>query len=167
MTTKTILDLDPLQLKNKGIQLLILDFDGVLAAHAASDPLIRVQDWLEKAVSVFEVNQLFILSNQPTTRRKLYFASYFPEIVFIHPKRKKPYIDGIRLIIDQQGVDPQKVLLVDDRLLTGILAAEIAGIQGCYVRDPWIDWKARPIAESWYYGLRCVEQWLLARVSAV
>jgi len=163
LQAKTLLDIDLDLLKQKGIQGLILDFDGVLAAHAAPRPLAVMEDWLRKALTVFEPNQLFILSNQPTEARQAYFQTYFPGMSFVYAKRKKPFIDGIQIVLDTLGVAPQTVLLIDDRLLTGILAAQIAGIQGCYVTAPWIDWNKRPFSEAWYYLLRRVERWLLTR----
>ncbi|MBP6104216.1 MAG: hypothetical protein KBD23_03085 [Gammaproteobacteria bacterium] len=163
LQAKTVLDVDLDLLKQQGIQGLILDFDGVLAAHAAPRPLAMMEDWLRKALSVFKPHQLFILSNQPTKARQAYFQTYFPGISFVCPQRKKPFIDGIQVVLDTLGVAPQQVLLMDDRLLTGILAALIAGIQGCYVTAPWIDWKKRPFLEAWYYLLRRVERWLLTR----
>ena len=161
LQAKTLLDIDLDLLKQQGIQGLILDFDGVLAAHAAPRPLAIMEDWLRKALTVFEPNQLFILSNQPTEARQAYFRTYFPGISFVCPQRKKPFIDGIQIVLDTLGVAPQTVLLIDDRLLTGILAALMAGIQGCYVTAPWIDWKKRPFSEAWYYLLRRAERWLL------
>ena len=163
LQAKTLLDVDLQGLKQQGIQVLILDFDGVLAAHAAPRPLVMMEDWLRKALTVFKPNQLFILSNQPTAARQAYFQAYFPGISFVCPQRKKPFIDGIQVILDTLGVAPQQVLLIDDRLLTGILAALIAGIQGCYVTAPWIDWKKRPFWEAWYYFLRRAERWLLTQ----
>jgi uncharacterized protein len=162
LQAKTLLDIDLEALKKQGIQGLILDFDGVLAAHAAPRPLAVMEDWLRKALTVFEPNQLFILSNQPTEARQAYFQTYFPGIRFVCPQRKKPFIDGIQIVLDTLGVAPKQVFLVDDRLLTGILAALIAGIQGCYVTAPWMDWKKRPFSEAWYYLLRRAERWILA-----
>lgn len=160
--TNTLLDLDPHRLAQDGIQGLILDFDGVLAPHAASKPLAVVEDWLQKAMTVFKPDQFFILSNRPTTARMAYFKSHFPDMMFVYAKRKKPFIDGIQTIVHDRNVAPQQLLLIDDRLLTGLLAAQIAGIQGCYVYYPWIDWKQRPFSESWYWVLRRIERWLLA-----
>lgn len=164
LQAKTLLAVDLDLLKQQGIQGLILDFDGVLAAHAAARPLVVMENWLRKALSVFEPNQLFILSNQPTKARRAYFQTHFPGINFVCPQRKKPFIDGIQSVLDTLGVAPQQVLLIDDRLLTGILAALIAGIQGCYVTAPWMDWRKRPFSEAWYYLLRKAERWILTRV---
>ncbi len=160
--TQTILDIDPMTLKQQGIEGLILDFDGVLGPHAALKPLASVEAWLLKALAVFEPNYLFILSNKPSASRIAYFKTHFPGIAFVQPKRKKPFIEGIQMILDQLGVAPQKVVLLDDRLLTGILASLIAGIQACYVQNPWVDFRSRPFSESGYYWLRAAERTVLA-----
>ncbi len=164
LQTQRVLDLEPGSLKERGIQGLILDFDGVLAAHSESRPLASVEVWLQKAVEAFGSRKLFILSNQPTAARVAYFDHYFPGIEVVFAKRKKPFSDGLIFVVNLLGVAPQSVLLLDDRLLTGILAAVIMGVQGCYVRKGCVCWKNRPLIETWYSLLRVLERFLFGMV---
>lgn len=154
---RRLLDLEPLVLKRRGIKALILDFDGVLAPHGAPEPLKEVEAWLQDCVLHF-TDRLFVLSNQPSIERQAYFKKYFPSIRFVWPKRKKPFSDGVRDIIIPLSLSPNQVLLVDDRLLTGILVAAIDGLAGCYVREPWVCFSKRPMAESFYQFLRYIER---------
>lgn len=153
----SVLDLEPTVLKQRGIEALILDFDGVLAPHGAPQPLKAVEAWLQKCVDHFS-GRLFILSNQPSIERRAYFEKYFPGIRFVWPKRKKPFSDGVREILGRLSLLPNQILLVDDRLLTGLLVAAIEGLVGCYVTEPWVCFRKRPMAELFYQSLRWIER---------
>jgi hypothetical protein len=48
--------------------------------------------------------------------------------------------------------------MVDDRLLTGCLAALVAGARPCYIRQPYISLGQRPLAELFFVLLRWVER---------
>lgn len=155
---RTLLDLDPLKSQAQGIRCLILDFDGVLSAHDAPLPIAAVVAWLRVAIRVFGAEHLFILSNQPRAERIAYFKTYFPGISFIRAQRPKPFADGIDEILARHpDCLPSQFLLVDDRLLTGILAALSRDLQACYVRAPWSDWSQKPFAELFYQMLRYAE----------
>jgi len=48
--------------------------------------------------------------------------------------------------------------MVDDRLLTGCLAALVAGARPCYIRRPYISFSHRPLAELFFWMLRRAER---------
>jgi hypothetical protein len=48
--------------------------------------------------------------------------------------------------------------MVDDRLLTGCLAALEAGARPCYIRRPYIAFRHRPLAELFFMLLRRAER---------
>ena len=50
--------------------------------------------------------------------------------------KKKPYPDGLNAIIKDAKVKPNEVVLVDDRLLTGVLASLNAKTKIIYITDP-------------------------------
>ncbi len=158
MQVDTVLDLEAIALQQQGIRAIIFDFDGVLAPHGAEKPLRAVEAWLRSCVDHFGFGRLFVLSNQPTMGRAAYFEKYFPGIAFVWPKRKKPFSDGVREILDHLPLAPNQVLLVDDRLLTGLLAAAVEGVAGCYVQRPWVCFRKQPMAELFYQCLRGVER---------
>lgn len=145
-------------LNSRGVKVLALDYDAVLAAHG--EPSIRpeIAQWL----SIFSQNHnsepIYILSNKPTIERQIFFKQHFPAIIFIRAKRKKPYPDGLQEIIHDAKVQPNQVLLVDDRLCTGILATAIAGTQALWITQPYVDLRARPLEELWFVFLRWLEK---------
>jgi len=159
----SISTLDPVELKSQGIAALAVDFDGVLAGHGFPEPLPEAVTWLKQCETVFGGNQIFILSNKPTEGRRQWFAKQFPTIRFISGVRKKPYPDGLNKTGELAGVPLSSIMMVDDRLLTGCLAALVAGARPCYIRRPYISFNRRPVAELFFWLLRAGER-LFVRV---
>jgi predicted HAD superfamily phosphohydrolase YqeG len=137
---------------------LSLDFDGVLAEHGASTPLPEATEWLKRCVSVFGDDRIFILSNKPTEERRQWFSVNFPGMRFIAGVRKKPYPDGLKKTGELTGVPLSSVLMVDDRLLTGCLAAIHAGARTCYISRPYVSFHHRASAELFFMLLRWAER---------
>lgn len=153
-----IKDISISMLDAHGVTVLALDYDGVLAAHGEPEPRPEIIAWLRQFSTVFTPNKIYILSNKPTIERQAFFRQYFPAINFICATRKKPYPDGLLQIATMADVLPQNVLLVDDRLCTGILATLIGGTQGLWITEPYVNIMSKPVAESWFKFLRWFEQ---------
>jgi uncharacterized protein len=156
--TSCILTLDPEAVKSSGITALALDFDGVLAHHGAPAPLPEAVDWLKRCEAVFSGDRIFILSNKPTEGRRKWLADNFPALRFISGVRKKPFPDGLIKIGALARVPLSSILMVDDRLLTGCLAAINAGAHPCYIRRPYISFSPRPLTELFFMLLRAGER---------
>lgn len=161
----SILKLAPEVLRSSGIAALALDFDGVLAHHGASAPLSEVLGWMKRCELHFGGDRIFILSNKPTDERRQWFAGHFPAMRFISGVRKKPYPDGLRKTAELAGVPPSSILMVDDRLLTGCLAALVAGARPCYIRHPYVCFSYRPFAELFFRLLRAGERLFVRLIS--
>jgi hypothetical protein len=157
----SVLEVNPEKLKQQGIKVLVLDFDGVLASHGEFRPKPEVQAWLKQAVKSFGLGEIFILTNNPRAEREAFFKTNFPEVEFIYGRRKKPYPDGLLKIQAKSGIAVGDIVLVDDRLLTGMLACEIAGVKGIFIRRPYRDFTKRPLTELGFFFLRWIEQFLL------
>jgi predicted HAD superfamily phosphohydrolase YqeG len=154
----SIMTLDPEALRASGIEALALDFDGVLAGHGLPEPLPEAIAWMKRCEAVFGGDRVFILSNKPTEGRRKWFATQFPNLRFIAGVRKKPYPDGIATTAQLAGVPASAILMVDDRLLTGCLAALLAGARPCYIRNPYTSCSHRPVAELFFRLLRMGER---------
>lgn len=148
----------PSSTKLKGVKVLILDFDGVLAAHGEMHPRVDVMPILEELGEF----KLYILSNKPILGRIEYFAQHFPNVMFVKAARKKPYPDGILEIQRLAEVAPSQCMVIDDRLATGIVAAIDTGVRALWVTKPFVNLSKRPLVESWFMLLRLVERLLLA-----
>ncbi len=153
--------ISPATFKLKGITVLVLDFDGVLAAHGEPFPVQELQAWLRECINTFGSTQVFVLSNKPLQSRITYFNHHYAGVRYIADVKKKPYPDGIQKIIALTGQPPSAVMLVDDRLFTGCLAACIAGIPVTYITRPYIRLSKRPIQELFFMTLRFLERHLI------
>ncbi len=160
-----ILGLDPTVLLSSGISSLALDFDGVLAGHGFLAPFPEAVTWMKRCETVFGGDRIFILSNKPTDARRQWFAEHFPAMRFISGVRKKPYPDGLEKTGELAGVPLSSIMMVDDRLLTGCLAALIAGARPCYIRHPYVSFKHRPLAELFFWKLRVMERLFVRLIS--
>jgi predicted HAD superfamily phosphohydrolase YqeG len=152
---------DPAQLKAEGATVMALDFDGVLAPHGMGQPIPEAAEWLSHCCSTFGEDRIYILSNKPTPERSAWFRSHFPGIRFISGVRKKPYPDGLQKVIERSGAEPGEVMLLDDRLLTGVLATCLAGTGVTYINRPYSDFRGNPAQELFFAALRTVEQILI------
>lgn len=161
----TVTKLSPDILAQLGIEVLVLDFDGVLASHAELHPRPEVLVWLENFVAEWQPRKIFILSNKPTKERQAYFSQHFPALKFIVAKRKKPYPDGLQEICQISGTSVQKIMVVDDRLATGIIAAIANGMHGCWITQPYVNVAARPIRETGFMFLRWLERNLIKHLA--
>ncbi len=158
--TYQTIQIDPQQLKQQGIKTLVLDFDGVLAPHGDLQPLVALHQWLRRCIEVFGTQNIFILSNKPTPQRIAYCKQHYADIRFIVAVKKKPYPDGLEQIIKLTDRSPTEIMLIDDRLLTGVLAACITKVQIIYIAHPYTSIKQRPIAELFFMSLRSLERGL-------
>ena len=144
------------QLHQQGIKVLVLDFDGVLAAHGEVEPSTDILHWLQLSIHQFE--HVFLLSNKPFHRRLDYFKHKYPHIYCITHVAKKPYPEGLDKIKTLTGKQANEIALVDDRLLTGVLATCIAQTQVVYITLPYKNIKKRPLAELFFIALRFIER---------
>lgn len=163
--TAQITTLVPEQLQDKGITALALDFDGVLAGHGADKPLPEVVSWIDQAVAVLGEENICILSNRPVGPRVDWFSNTYPLIRFIHGVPKKPDPLGVVRVAEYSGCPVEQVLVVDDRLSTGILAGILAHAQVAYIRFPYQRFSNAFWHELFFSGLRYLERGIV-RLSA-
>jgi HAD superfamily phosphatase (TIGR01668 family) len=153
----SVVDVKPQKLFEQGIQSLIIDFDGVLASHGEIEPTVIATQWLRECCKVFGPNRIFILSNRPTLERKHYFAKYFVGLNFVVATHKKPFPHSILKIIKTTKLSPEEILVLDDRLLTGILAAIISKVRAYLITEPFVDHQHCHKRESIYAFVRRLE----------
>lgn len=155
---QTILQVRPEELVQRRIRALALDFDGVLACHGDDDVLPEVADWLASCCRLLGPERIVILSNRPTAERRAMLDRRFPGVRLISGVRKKPHIDGLNKTGELTGVPLSEILMVDDRLLTGCLAALRAGAVPCYIRAPFVRLRGNLATELFFMLLRALER---------
>jgi len=154
---KSVLDIDVDAFQRLNINVLVLDFDGVLASHGEQLPFKESVTWLQDLQRARPSMPIFIFSNKPMPDRISFFSKNFANIEFLQNFPKKPYPDGLRHVANKTGVNISQVGLVDDRVLTGLLATVLAGCQAIYISQPFISFKKRPIKEVFFELLRKIE----------
>ena len=154
----TLPDLQPEHLQALGADFLVLDFDGVMASHDESLPAPAVETWLNNFLKHWPENRVAILTNKPYAIRKEFFKIHFPNICFIQGVAKKPYPEGLIQLAVLWHISPERMVLVDDRWLTGGLAALLAGAQFLYIEKPYTNFIKRPFKEGFFMFLRWIER---------
>lgn len=148
------------------VSVVALDFDGVLAEHGK--PMMRedVEAWVDGLIHELGADKVVLLSNKPTSDRKAYIEKRFPGVGFISGVRKKPYPDGLIKIYQRKHVKPEEVLLIDDRLLTGVLASIEAGCQAIWITEAYQDFEGGLLNEVFFAALRGLEKFFFLSAKA-
>ena len=107
---------------------------------------------------------MFVLSNNPSPERVAFFKNTYPEIEFVVAKRKKPFPQGLDSICASHTLDPSRVVIVDDRLLTGVLAAANAGVNAILIKNPYTDFTSNLFKELLFASFRFMDKLFILRV---
>ena len=140
------------------IKLLVLDFDGVLSSHGKARLAESVGLWLVQLSNDFPLKQICIYSNNLFDSRIQYLATAFPDIEIIYFTQKKPYPYDLLKIVQRRQLKPQDILVVDDRLTSGILCACLIGARGLLITKPFIDYRTDAIKEFFFTLVRLIER---------
>lgn len=123
LVTPKITDLTVDFLQQKGIRLLMLDFDNTIVPYTTSKPTDSVEAWL-KEISVSPV-AVCVVSNSHKDRVKIFCEQYGIDCI---THAKKPFSKGIRECLDKYGIAPSECALAGDQIYTDVLGANCAGI---------------------------------------
>ena len=156
-----VTDLTPDYLHQHHVKLLALDFDGVLSHHGSISPAPAVLDWLRTLGAAFPLDQICIYSNNVFDERVAYMKSQFPEIDFIFYQKKKPCPDDLVSYFQSKKLQAKDVLVVDDRLTSGVLAACIIGASSLLLQKPIIHYQSAFFQELYFRLIRFIERVLI------
>ena len=146
MVAPSVTVLQPELLKQKGIRLLMLDFDNTIVPYTTSIPQPEMENWLHRMLDS-EV-QLCVVSNSRNDRVKVFCASYgLPCIT----RAKKPFSKGIRECMSRYKIDAAACALAGDQIFTDTLGGNCAGVRTILVKpinnhNFWL--KARHVLEK-------------------
>jgi len=132
-------------LQEKGIRLLMLDFDNTVVPYTRDIPDEKMLAWLRmmQASSI----QICVVSNSKRDRVRIFCKQYGIPCV---THAKKPFPKGIRECVGKFGLKPGECALAGDQIFTDTLGANCAGVQSILVRaidnhNIWL--KLRHVAE--------------------
>ena len=141
----SITQLSPSYLKERGIELLMLDFDNTIVPYTTSTPTVLMADWL-KAMAQSEI-KVCIVSNSKKPRVKVFCEQYGLDCI---THAKKPFTKGIKECLEKYRMEPSRCALAGDHIYTDTLGANAAGVQAILVKaihnhNIWL--KLRHVAE--------------------
>ncbi len=121
--------------ENLGAEAVVLDHDGVLGPSRSAGPDETGIELLKSAVKAFGPGRVFVLSNTRSKRdiRQETYDKDFPGARYIKAERK-PDPEGLKTASRLSGVPVEKIAVIDDGLLTGILMAVATGAMPVYAR---------------------------------
>ena len=138
-------DLTPKFLSERGIRLLMLDFDNTIVPYTRDEPTVEMLAWL-KMMQQSQIH-LCVVSNSKRNRVKIFCNKYGISCV---THAKKPFSGGIRQCLAKFDLPPENAALVGDQIYTDTLGANCAGVTSILVKaidnhNFWL--KLRHVAE--------------------
>jgi len=145
MITHALTDLTPQLLRNRGIRLLMLDFDNTIVPYTTDVPTEEMKVWLN-TMRASDI-ALCVVSNSKRDRVKVFCRKYGLDCI---THAGKPFTKGIRACLARYGLPAEACALVGDQIYTDTLGANSAGCQSILVKaidnhNFWL--KARHVAE--------------------
>jgi len=138
-------DLTPEMLTQRGIRLLMLDFDNTIVPYTRDDPEEKMIAWL-KMMQASEV-QLCIVSNSKRQRVRIFCKKYGLDCI---THAKKPFPKGIRECLEKYDLPAEQCAIAGDQIYTDTLGGNCAGVTSILVKaidnhNIWL--KLRHVAE--------------------
>ena len=142
---ESLTELTPGLLAQRGIRLLMLDFDNTIVPYTTDVPTGKMGSWLRE-MGRSEI-QLCVVSNSRKDRVRRFCGEYGLDCI---THAKKPFQNGIRECLAKYGVPPSQAALAGDQIFTDTLGANCAGVLPILVKaidnhNFWL--KARHVLE--------------------
>ena len=120
---KSLDELDLNELKGRGIDLLLLDFDNTLGPDHATEPVEYSYKMVEKARALgFD---MCLVSNAKSGRSdKIAKMLGIPCVTYAH----KPRPDGVLRALALMGKDKSSAVMIGDQVFTDVIAGRMAGV---------------------------------------
>ena len=141
----SITDLTPQMLQQRGIRLLMLDFDNTIVPYTTNEPTEEMSRWLIRMTG--SDIPICVVSNSKKDRVKNFCAKYGINCI---THANKPFPKGIRECLKQYGLKPAECALAGDQIYTDVLGARSCGLTAILVtaidnHNFWL--KLRHVAE--------------------
>ena len=146
LITDKLTDLTPELLSDRGITLLMLDFDNTIVPYTTDAPQPEMEQWLTGMLS--SDIQICVVSNSRRDRVRI-FCEKRGSLCITHAR--KPFSKGIRQCLQRFQTAPRNAALVGDQIYTDTLGGNCAGVTSILVKaiDNHTFWlKLRHVAEK-------------------
>ena len=125
----SLAEISPEFLRNRGICLLLLDFDNTIVPYTTNVPTPEIAEWLER-MKVSDIS-LCVVSNSRKDRVKRFCQSWGISCV---TRSLKPLGRGIRQAMGLFSASPENTALVGDQIFTDTLGGNLQGLTTILVR---------------------------------
>ena len=144
--TDALTDITPDILEERGIRLLMLDFDNTIVPYTTDVPTVLMADWI-KAMLQSEI-RLCVVSNSKRDRVRSFCKKHGLHCI---THAKKPFSKGICQCLQEFNIASEECALAGDQIFTDTLGANCAGVQSILVKaidnhNIWL--KLRHVAEK-------------------
>lgn len=119
---KSVFDVHPATLKQKGINGVITDLDNTLVAWDVKDATPEIVEWF-KQMRDHDIN-VMIISNNKQERVKIFSEPLDTPFVF---SARKPLSRAFKTAAEQMGLNKNEIVVIGDQLLTDVLGGNFAG----------------------------------------
>ena len=126
----SITQLTPEYLTQRGIRLLMLDFDNTIVPYTTNIPQPEMEQWLRR-MAASQAPRICVVSNSKKDRVRHFCREYGLDCI---THAKKPFHRGIRECLEKYGLRPEDCALAGDQIYTDVLGARSAGMQAILVR---------------------------------
>ncbi len=142
---ESLTDLTPDFLQDRGIELLMLDFDNTIVPYTTDIPDPLMEQWLYD-MKMSDV-KICVVSNSKNDRVKIFCKNYGIDCI---THAKKPFPKGIRQCLKKYGLKPEQCALAGDQIYTDTIGARSCGLTAILVtaidnHNIWL--KLRHVAE--------------------
>ena len=144
--TDALTDITPDILEERGIRLLMLDFDNTIVPYTTTNPTAEMEKWLADMNCLPDI-QLCIVSNSHNDRVPKFCRE---RNIAVITHAKKPFPKGIHECLQKYNIPAKEAALVGDQIYTDTLGANNAGVTPILVKaidnhNFWL--KARHVLE--------------------
>ncbi|ASK63124.1 hypothetical protein CFK37_13685 [Virgibacillus phasianinus] len=119
---KSVFDIHPAALKQRGIKGIITDLDNTLVAWDVKNATPEIINWF-KQMKDHDIT-IMIISNNKQERVKIFAEPLDTPFVF---SARKPLSHAFKTAANQMGLKKENIVVVGDQLLTDVLGGNFAG----------------------------------------
>lgn len=145
LTADALTDIPPELLVERGVRLLMLDFDNTIVPYTTDRPTALMVSWLAWVKDCGII--VCVVSNSKRDRVKLFCKKHGLHCI---THAKKPSRKGIVRCMERFAVPPEECMLVGDQIFTDTLGANRSGVCSVLIKaidDHNIWLKLRHLAE--------------------
>jgi len=119
---KSVFEIQPEELKDKGIKAIITDLDNTLVEWDRTHPTEQVKQWVK---TMQDANiQITVVSNNNESRCQIFTQSLGIDFI---PAARKPLAKAFVEATRRMGVEKDEVVVMGDQVMTDVLGGNRAG----------------------------------------